>query len=225
MEFLSINPAAVLGPVWARDFSASIEMVNQLLSGALPGCPDLGFGIVDVRDLADLHVRALTEPGLDGERFIASGPFLKMADVAAILRSAMPLEARKVPTRRLPDWIVRFAAKFNPLIRQVVGELGNVRDAQRRPRARAARLEDPRPAEQSIVDCAKSLIEQGIVKVYRIRSRRTTGNRGDLPSSRHRRHEGRRVRRPLPRACDVLRLLVAQLPLDPAGAAARHGRW
>lgn len=164
MEFLSINPAAVLGPVWSRDFSASIEMVNQLLSGALPGCPDLGFGIVDVRDLADLHVRVLTEPGLDGERFIASGPFLKMIEVAAILRSAMPLEARNVPTRRLPDWIVRFAAKFNPLIRQVVGELGNVRDA-----SAAHALErlgwQTRPAEQSIVDCAKSLIAQGIVRV------------------------------------------------------------
>lgn len=164
MEFLSINPAAVLGPVWSRDFSASIEMVNQLLSGALPGCPDLGFGIVDVRDLADLHVRVLTEPGLDGERFIASGPFLKMIEVAAILRGAMPLEARNVPTRRLPDWIVRFAAKFNPLIRQVVGELGNVRDA-----SAAHALErlgwQTRPAEQSIVDCAKSLIAQGIVRV------------------------------------------------------------
>lgn len=164
MEFLSINPAAVLGPVWSHDFSASIEMVNQLLSGALPGCPDLGFGIVDVRDLADLHVRVLTEPGLDGERFIASGPFLKMIEVAQILRAGMPLEARKVPTRRLPDWLVRFAAKFNPLIRQVVGELGNVRDAS------AAHAFErlgwkTRPAEESIIDCARSLIERGIVKV------------------------------------------------------------
>lgn len=164
MEFLSINPAAVLGPVWSADFSASIEMVNQLLSGALPGCPDLGFGIVDVRDLADLHVRVLTEPGLDGERFIASGPFLKMIEVAQILRAGMPLQARHVPTRRLPDWLVRFAAKFNPLIRQVVGELGNVRDAS------AAHAFErlgwkTRAAEDSIVDCARSLIERGIVKV------------------------------------------------------------
>lgn len=164
MEFLSINPAAVLGPVWSADFSASIEMVNQLLSGALPGCPDLGFGIVDVRDLADLHVRVLTEPGLDGERFIASGPFLKMIEVARILREGLPLQARNVPTRRLPDWLVRFAAKFNPLIRQVVGELGNVRDAS------AAHAFErlgwkTRPAEESIIDCAKSLIERGIVKV------------------------------------------------------------
>ncbi|MBX9883617.1 MAG: NAD-dependent epimerase/dehydratase family protein [Novosphingobium sp.] len=164
MEFLSINPAAVLGPVWSSDFSASIEIIKQLLSGALAGCPDLGFGIVDVRDLADLHVRALTEPGLDGERFIASGPFLKMIDVSAILRAKMPLEARKVPTRGLPNWLVRLGARFNPVIRQVVGELGNVRDAS------AAHAFErlgwkTRPPEQSIVDCARSLIERGIVKV------------------------------------------------------------
>jgi dihydroflavonol-4-reductase len=164
MEFLTINPAAVLGPVWSKDFSASIEIINQLLSGALPGCPDLGFGIVDVRDLADLHVRALTKPGLDGERFIASGPFLKMKDVAAILRAKMPLEARKVPTRGLPDWIVRLGARFNPVIKQVVGELGNVRDAS------AAHAFErlgwkTRAPEDSIVDCARSLIVQGVVKV------------------------------------------------------------
>jgi dihydroflavonol-4-reductase len=164
MEFLSINPAAVLGPVWSKDFSASIEIISQQLSGALPGCPDLGFGIVDVRDLADLHVRALTRPGLDGERFIASGPFLKMKDVAAILRAKMPLEARKVPTRGLPDWIVRLGARFNPVIKQVVGELGNVRDAS------AAHAFErlgwkTRAPEDSIVDCARSLIAQGVVKV------------------------------------------------------------
>lgn len=164
MEFLSINPSAVLGPVWSKDFSASIELVSQLLSGALPGCPDLGFGIVDVRDLADLHVRVLTEPGLDGERFIASGPFLKMAEVAAILRQHMPLEARNVTTRRLPNWVVRVAATFNPLIRQVVGDLGNVREA-----SSAHALErlgwKTRPSAESIVDCAKSLIAQGVVRV------------------------------------------------------------
>ncbi|WP_072382316.1 aldehyde reductase [Novosphingobium sp. NDB2Meth1] len=164
MEFLSINPAAVLGPVWSKDFSASIEIINQLLSGALPGCPDLGFGIVDVRDLADLHVRALTEPGLDGERFIASGPFLKMKDVAAILRERMPLEARKVPTRGLPDWLVRLGAKFNPVVKQVVGELGNVRDASAAHAFERLGWKTRDPAD-SIVDCAKSLIQQGVVKV------------------------------------------------------------
>ena len=164
MEFLSINPAAVLGPVWSADFSPSIEVVKQLISGALPGCPDLGFGIVDVRDLADLHVRALTEPGLDGERFIASGPFLKMIDVARILKQALPLQARRVPTRRLPDWLVRLSARFNPIIRQVIGELGNVRDASA-DHAFERLGWKTRPVEQSIVDCAKSLIERRVVKL------------------------------------------------------------
>ncbi len=164
MEFLSINPAAVLGPVWSNDFSASIEIINQLLSGALPGCPDLGFGIVDVRDLADLHVRALTEPGLDGERFIASGPFLKMIDVAAILRARMPLEARRAPTRGLPNWLVRIGARFNPVIKQVVGELGNVRDASADHAFERLGWKTRAPGE-SIVDCARSLIDRGIVKV------------------------------------------------------------
>lgn len=164
MEFVSVNPAAVLGPVWSSDFSPSIEVVRQLLSGALPGCPDIGFGLVDVRDVADLHFRALTTPGLAGERFIASGPFLKIIDVAQVLKANMGLQARKVPTRRLPDWLVRTVALFNPIIRQITGELGNVRGAS------SAHAQERlgwtmRPVEESILDCARSLIERGVVKV------------------------------------------------------------
>jgi dihydroflavonol-4-reductase len=164
LEFVSVNPAAVLGPVWNDDFSPSIEVVRQLLAGLLPGCPDLGFGIVDVRDVADLHLRALTAPGIAGERFIASGPFFKLIEVARVLKARMPAEARKVPTRRLPDWLVRVAARFNPMIRQIVGELGNVRDADAG-HALAVLGWQTRPVEQSIVDCARSLIERGIVQV------------------------------------------------------------
>lgn len=164
MEFLSINPSAVLGPVWTSDFSASIELVKQLLSGALPGCPDIGFGLVDVRDVADLHVRALTEPGLDGERLIASGPFLKMIEVARILKKGMPLQGRRVPVRSLPNWLVRVSALFNPVVRQVTGELGNVRDASAEHALQRLGWKT-RPVEQSILDCAKSLIERGVVRL------------------------------------------------------------
>lgn len=164
MEFVSVNPAAVLGPVWTDDFSASIEVVRQLLSGALPGCPDLGFGIVDVRDVADLHVRALTAPGIAGERFIASGPFLKLIEVARVLKTELPDQSRKVPTRRLPDWLVRFSALFNPMIRQITGELGNIRDVYAS-HARDVLGWQTRPVAESITDCARSLIDRGIVKV------------------------------------------------------------
>jgi dihydroflavonol-4-reductase len=164
MEYCSVNPTAVLGPVWSDDFSASIEAVKKLLEGALPGCPDFGFGIVDVRDVADLHVRALTAPNMAGERFIASGPFLKMIDIATILKNGMGEEARKVPMRKLPDFLVKLTAMFDPLVKQVVGELGKTRNMDAS-HAKTLLHWETRPPEVSILDTAKSLIEKGVVKV------------------------------------------------------------
>lgn len=164
MEFCSVNPSAVLGPVVSRDTSSSIEVVRQLLAGALPGCPDFGFGIVDVRDVADMHVRALSHPGVAGERFVCAGRFMKMIEIARVLKDGLGDEARKVPVRGLPNWLVRIAALFNPQVRAVIGELGNVRDASSA-HAREVLGWSPRPEEETILDCARSLIAQGIVKV------------------------------------------------------------
>jgi len=164
IEYCTVNPAAVLGPVWSNDYSTSIHAVKKLLQGAMPGCPDLGFGIVDVRDVADLHVRALTAPGMAGERFIASGPFLKMIDIARILKERLGTQARLVPTRRLPDFLVRFSALFDPVVRQVVGELGKVRNMDAS-HARKVLGWRTRPPEDSIFDTARSLLDLGIVKV------------------------------------------------------------
>ena len=163
LEFCTANPAVVLGPVWGPDHSSSIALVKKLLDGGMPGCPDLGFGIVDVRDVAELHLRLLTAPGMAGERFIASGPFMKVIDIARVLREQLGDQARRVPTRRLPDWLVRLAARFDPLLRTAVGELG----AERHTDADHARERlgwVPRPAEQTIVDTARSLIDQGLVR-------------------------------------------------------------
>jgi dihydroflavonol-4-reductase len=164
IAFVSVNPSAVLGPVWGSDFSASIEVVRQLISGALPGCPDFGFGIVDVRDVADLHVRALQAPNMAGERFICSGPFLKMIEVAQILKAGLGEQGRKVPTRVLPDFLVKISALFNPVVKQVTGELGKVRNMDAS-HAKAVLGWEARPPEQPILDCARSLIDQGIVKL------------------------------------------------------------
>jgi dihydroflavonol-4-reductase len=164
MEFCSVNPVLVLGPVMSADYSTSVEAVQKLLSGALPGCPNLSFGVVDVRDTADLHVRALTAPDMAGERFIASGPTMSLVEIARILKSRLGEKARKVPTRRLPDFLVRISALFDPVVGQVTNELGKTRvlDASH---AREKLGWVPRPAEDSIVDCANSLIEHGLVKV------------------------------------------------------------
>jgi dihydroflavonol-4-reductase len=163
IEYCSINPSVVLGPVWSRDYSASVVIVKKLLDGSMRACPDIGFGVVDVRDVADLHVRALNAPDMAGERFIASGRFMKLREIADVLRAQLGSQAHKVTTRNVPDWMVRVAAHFNPLARAVVGELGSVRN-QDASHAKAVLGWAPRPVEQSIVDTARCLIDLGIVK-------------------------------------------------------------
>ena len=163
IEFCTINPSVVLGPVWSRDYSASVSLVKNLLNGSMRACPDFGFGVVDVRDVADLHVRALEAPGMAGERFIASGRFMKLREVADVLRAELGAQAAQVTTRDVPDWLVRVAALFNPLARAVVGELGSVRH-QDASHAKAVLGWATRPVEQSILDSARSLIALGLVK-------------------------------------------------------------
>ena len=164
MEFCTINPSAVLGPLLSDDFSASIEFVKRLIDGSMPGFPRLGFAVVDVRDLADLHVRALNASGMANERFIGAGPFLMMKDVGAILRDRLGPEANKVPKRVVPDVVIKLMALFDASIRQVTGELGRTRAADSS-HAREVLGWVPRPAAESIIETARSLIDRGIVKV------------------------------------------------------------
>ena len=164
IEFCTVNPSLVLGPVLSADMSTSVEAVKKLLDGSVPGLPNLSFPAVDVRDIADLHVRALTAPDMANERFIGSGPTVTMADMAAILRARLGNEARRVPTLRLPDFLVRIAAMFDPVMRQVTGELSKPKtmDAQH---AFDKLGWKTRPIEESVVDTARSLFDLGIVKV------------------------------------------------------------
>lgn len=164
MEFASVNPAAVFGPLLSDDLSTSIELVKQLLKGKVPMCPDIGFGIIDVRDVADLHYRALTTPGIHNERYVCSGPFLKMIDVANLLRANLGEQARKVPKRKMPDWLLKLFALVRPELKQLVAELGNVRggDSSHAMKALGWTM---RPPEEAILATAHSLIERGIVKV------------------------------------------------------------
>lgn len=163
MEYATVNPSLVLGPLLAADFSTSLEAIKKLLEGSLPGIPNFGFSVVDVRDVADLHVRCLTAPNVAGERFAAAGPFLWMKDVAAILKDGLGDQARKVPSRKLPDFLVRLSALFDPVIKQVVGELGNVRDtsAQHAKDVLGWQTRDPK---DSILDTARDMIRLGLVK-------------------------------------------------------------
>lgn len=164
MEFVSVNPGMVLGPVDSGDFSASVELVQQLLSGAMPMAPNLGFPIVDVRDIATLHVLALETPGLAGERFLGAGQFLTALEIAGVLRARLGAKARKAPTRPMPDWVVAILALFNAEVRGIRTEIGKVRhvDASH---ARERLGWTMRPVEDTIADCGESLIAHGVVKI------------------------------------------------------------
>lgn len=163
LEFCTINPSVVLGPVWSGDYSASVVLVKLLLEGRIAACPDIGFGVVDVRDVAALHEQALTAPGLAGERFIASGRFFKLIEIAEVLRAGLGAQAARVPTRTLPDWMMRLAAPFSAVARAAATELGSVRH-QDASHARRVLGWQTRREEDSILDCARSLLEQGLIR-------------------------------------------------------------
>ena len=167
LEYCAVCPVLVLGPVQGADFAASVEPVQRLLDGSVPALPDVGFSIVDLRDIAALHVLALEAPAdkvKDGRFLGCSGPFFKFADVAKVLRDALGPQARKVPTRRMPAFGVRILALFMPAAKQLLGEIGRTR-ATSSAHAQSVLGWKPRPPEESIVDCARSLIEHGVVKV------------------------------------------------------------
>jgi nucleoside-diphosphate-sugar epimerase len=161
LELSVVNPVGVFGPVLGSDFSTSLQLVKRLLDGAMPGLPRVAFGIVDVRDVADLHVRAMTAPAAAGERFLAVvGDFMTVAEIAALLRERMGADARKVPTRMLPNWLVRVVSLFDRSVRQITPELGKVKQASNA-KAKRELGWDPRSNEEAIVASAESLLRVG----------------------------------------------------------------
>jgi dihydroflavonol-4-reductase len=161
-ELTTILPGAVFGPVLTTQNLGSVQVIGRVLQGRPPGTPRLGMNIVDVRDVADAHVRAMTSPEAAGERFIAVNEFLWMSEIAQILRSTLGARGSKVPTRTLPDFVLRFLARFDPTLRSLTPMLGRRR---RHSSAKARRLLgwSPRPAATTVVDCAESLIAQNAI--------------------------------------------------------------
>lgn len=151
-----VNPGAILGPVQGPERSFSLQMVERLLKG-VPGSPRIGFSVVDVRDVADLHLLAMTAPAAGGERFIAVNRFLWMAEVAAILRERLGEAAAKVPKRQLPDFLVRAMGLFDPSVRSVAKQLGQRVEVSGE-KARTTLGWAPRPVEDTVADCARSLL-------------------------------------------------------------------
>ena len=164
LELAAVNPVGVFGPLLGRDYATSILLVQRLMDGAVPGCPRLSFGIVDVRDVVDLHLRAMTHPEARGQRFLAcAGDFMLIVEIARVLKARMGPAARRVSVRELPDWLVRAFALVDPTARQIVPELGKTKNATS---AKATQMLNwsPRPREDALVATAESLLRLGLLK-------------------------------------------------------------
>jgi nucleoside-diphosphate-sugar epimerase len=164
LELSVVNPVGVFGPVLGPDYSTSILLVSRLLDGSLPGCPDLSFGAVDVRDVADLHLKCMTDPAAGGERFLAiGGDFVSMRQIAQMLKEGASDIARKVPTRSLPTWLMRVVGLFDAEVRGVLPELGKRKNASNE-KARRLLGWAPRSPREAVLATARSLSELGLLK-------------------------------------------------------------
>ena len=164
LEFSVVNPVAVFGPVLGPDYATSILVIQRMMDGALPGLPDLWFGAVDVRDVADLHVRCMTHSKANGERFLAvAGDFFSMVEIARTLRSRLGRAARRVPMLQLPNWAVKLASRFDPAVEQILPELSKRKSASAEKAIRYLEW-SPRSREDAIVATAESLIRLGLLK-------------------------------------------------------------
>jgi nucleoside-diphosphate-sugar epimerase len=164
LELSVINPVGVFGPLLGPDLSASVVLIQRLMNGSMPGCPQLSFGVVDVRDVADIHLRAMTNPAAKGERFLAiSGDFMTVQEMAFVLKARMGDAAKKVPTKKLPDWLLRTFALFDKTVAQITPELGKSKNAINE-KARRTLGWDPRQKEDAIFATAQSLVKLGLLE-------------------------------------------------------------
>lgn len=161
LELASVNPTMVLGPALG-DYSHSIRTIKQMLDGQ-PGCPKINTCIVDVRDVADLHVLAMTDPAANGERFLAtSGHSLWMVDIARLLKERLGPVAGKVSTRELPNLLIRSIALTNPAMKGLVPLLGVRLDASGE-KAKRVLGWNPRSPEDAVLASADSLVRLGLL--------------------------------------------------------------
>lgn len=163
MELTAINPMAILGPLLGPDLSSGHVLLKGLLDGSIKAVPPIDFGIVDVRDVADLHLRAMVNPNANGQRFLAlSGGVVTFHEVAMVLRQHLGENAKKVTTHVMPAWLVRVGALFNDKLNQVVPMMGQERLASNE-KAKSLLGWSPRSHEEAVVAAGESLLRYGFI--------------------------------------------------------------
>jgi nucleoside-diphosphate-sugar epimerase len=162
-ELTALLPVAVMGPVMGKEISGANHIVQNSLNGQMPGYPNMFIPIVDVRDVAAAHVAAMTAPDAAGERILlAGGPAVALKEVGATLRRHLGDAAEKVPTRTIPDFVVRLTARFRPEFRAVAADL-NFRKRVSDVKARRLLNWSPREPKEAILAAADSMIAKSLI--------------------------------------------------------------
>jgi nucleoside-diphosphate-sugar epimerase len=157
-----INPHVVLGPLLGDDPGVSAALVKRLIDGSLPFAARVNIGIVDVRDVAELHLNAMETSDAGGKRFLASAGNLSLMEGADVLRPAFPQYARKLPWLELPDWFVRAFGWIDKDMRSNMSALGVKRAIDNGPAIEL--LGRPLLTPQiALLATAHSLIQRGLV--------------------------------------------------------------
>jgi dihydroflavonol-4-reductase len=162
LELVVVNPGFVLGPVMNSDPGTSGEVVRKLLAREMPACPRIGFAPVDVRDIATAHRLAMESPVAPGNRYICAGDHMWIEEMAKVLAAEFNPKGYRVPTGRLPYWLMWIIARFDKAIRLALAYVGR----EERVSCDKAKRElgwSMRPVEQTIRDTGRSMIEYGIV--------------------------------------------------------------
>lgn len=161
-DLVSVNPTIVLGPLLGDDIGTSAIAVQRLLKGTVPAAPRLFLNIIDVRDVADLHLKAMTAPEAGGQRFLACAATVTYFEMGQMLKVAFPGYAAKMPTLQLPDWFVRMFAFIDRDLGDRARSVGIRRPIDAGPAERL--LGRPFiPARVAISATAQSLIDYGLV--------------------------------------------------------------
>ncbi|AYB35075.1 SDR family oxidoreductase [Chryseolinea soli] len=165
LELSVVNPMGIFGPSLSPVLSSGFELLKKVLDGSLKRIPNITLGIVDVRDVADLHLRAMIHPEANGQRFLAlAGGILSLPEIALLLKKKRPAIAKYASTRRLPDGLVKVAAWFNPVAKSIVPMLSRYRNASNE-KARQVLGWQPRSNEEAIIASAESLVRFGAIKI------------------------------------------------------------
>ena len=163
MELTTILPVAVMGSIMGKDISGSNHILKTMLDGDMPGFPHLYIPVVDVRDVASAHILAMTTPDAAGQRFlISSGPVLSMARIGGVLRSNLGDAAKNVPTRTIPNFVVRIGALFSPAFRPIVPDL-DYRKTMSSEKAQRVLGWTARNPEDAIVAAGESMVRKGLI--------------------------------------------------------------